>query len=189
MWLSTCSAPCVEGTIFFLFTCLCIFIKEKMTPWGVSLFLGSLFCTADPFVYFSTTPHSFGHRRFVGLSMSAVGPVALFFSIVLAILGLLPFHMYFRVTAVTTSKFFTCLTELTSFFKTQNVNWRQLDNTSLIWESGFLEAQCYISGTTIKDTWTKPRQRVEAAEGGGFGWGRGGGWGENADNSNWTTIK
>ena len=26
-------------------------------------------------------------------------------------------------------------------------------------------------GTTIKDTWTKPRGRVEAGEGGGFGWG------------------
>ena len=24
---------------------------------------------------------------------------------------------------------------------------------------------------TIKDTWTKPRGRVEAREGGGFGWG------------------
>ena len=42
--------------------------------------------------------------------------------------------------------------------------------------------------TTIKDTWTKPRGRVEAGEGGGFGWG-GVGWGENADNCNWTTIK
>ena len=28
----------------------------------------------------------------------------------------------------------------------------------------------YFSGTTIKDTWTKPRGRVEAREGGGFGW-------------------
>ena len=26
-------------------------------------------------------------------------------------------------------------------------------------------------GTTIKDTWTKPRGRVEAKEGGGFGCG------------------
>ena len=24
---------------------------------------------------------------------------------------------------------------------------------------------------TIKDTWTKPRGRMEAGEGGGFGWG------------------
>ena len=32
------------------------------------------------------------------------------------------------------------------------------------WEEGFSE-------TTIKDTWTKPRGRVEAGEGGGFGWG------------------
>ena len=31
------------------------------------------------------------------------------------------------------------------------------------------------SGTAIKDTGTKPRGRVEAREGGGFGWG--GGWG------------
>ena len=43
------------------------------------------------------------------------------------------------------------------------------------WGEGF-------SGTTIKDTWTKPRERVEAREGGGFGWGWGEGWGENADN-------
>ena len=28
-----------------------------------------------------------------------------------------------------------------------------------------------FSVTTIKDTWTKPRWRVEAGEGGGFGWG------------------
>ena len=28
-----------------------------------------------------------------------------------------------------------------------------------------------FSGATIKDTWTKPRGRVEAREGGGFGWG------------------
>ena len=30
-----------------------------------------------------------------------------------------------------------------------------------------------FSGTAIKDTWTKPRGRVEAREGGGFGWGGG----------------
>ena len=30
------------------------------------------------------------------------------------------------------------------------------------WEEGF-------SGTSIKDTWTKPRGKVEAGEGGGFG--------------------
>ena len=42
---------------------------------------------------------------------------------------------------------------------------------------------------SIKDTWTKPRGRVEASEGGGFGWGWGEWWGENADNCNRTTIK
>ena len=31
------------------------------------------------------------------------------------------------------------------------------------WREGF-------SGTTIKDTWTKPRGRVETREGDGFGW-------------------
>ena len=41
-----------------------------------------------------------------------------------------------------------------------------------------------FSGTTIKDTWTKPRERVEAGEGGGFGWGGGEWWGGNADNRN-----
>ena len=46
-----------------------------------------------------------------------------------------------------------------------------------LWDEGF-------SGTTIKDTWTKLRGRVEAREGGGFGWGGGQWWGENADNSN-----
>ena len=34
------------------------------------------------------------------------------------------------------------------------------------WGEGF-------SGTTIKDTWTKPRGKVEAREGGGFVWGWG----------------
>ena len=34
------------------------------------------------------------------------------------------------------------------------------------WGEGFTE-------TTIKDTWTKPRGRMEARDGGGFGWGVG----------------
>ena len=39
-----------------------------------------------------------------------------------------------------------------------------------LWAEGF-------SGTTIKDTWTKPRRRMEAREGGGYVWGKGGnGW-------------
>ena len=36
-----------------------------------------------------------------------------------------------------------------------------------------------FAGTTMKDTWTKPRG-VESGEGGGDGWGRGEWWGENA---------
>ena len=39
-------------------------------------------------------------------------------------------------------------------------------------------------GTTIKDTWKKPRGKVEAGKGGGFGWGGVEGWRENADNYN-----
>ena len=46
-----------------------------------------------------------------------------------------------------------------------------------------------LSGITIKGTWRKPRGRVKAREGGGFGWGVGEWWGENADNCNRTTIK
>ena len=42
---------------------------------------------------------------------------------------------------------------------------------------------------TIKDTWTKSRERVEVGEGGGFSWGGGEGWGEKAYNCNWITIK
>ena len=30
----------------------------------------------------------------------------------------------------------------------------------------------------VRDTWTKPRGRVEAGEGGGFGWSRVEGWGK-----------
>ena len=41
-----------------------------------------------------------------------------------------------------------------------------------------------ITGTTIKDTWTKSRGRVEVGEGGEVGWGGMEGWGENADNCN-----
>ena len=41
-----------------------------------------------------------------------------------------------------------------------------------------------ITGTTIKDTWTKSRGKVEVGEGGGFGWGGVEGWGEKADNCN-----
>ena len=44
-------------------------------------------------------------------------------------------------------------------------------------------------GTTIKDTWTKPRGRVEAREGGGFCCGWVEVWGEKADNCNSITIK
>ena len=36
----------------------------------------------------------------------------------------------------------------------------------------------------IKDTWTKPRGWMKAKEGGGFGWGTGEWWRENADNCN-----
>ena len=35
-----------------------------------------------------------------------------------------------------------------------------------MWGEGF-------SGTAIKDTWTKPRGRMEAREGDGFDWGGG----------------
>ena len=45
------------------------------------------------------------------------------------------------------------------------------------WGEGF-------SGATIKDTWTKSRGRVEAGEGGGFGWGGVERWEEIADNCN-----
>ena len=45
------------------------------------------------------------------------------------------------------------------------------------WGEGF-------TGTTIKDTWTKSRGRVEVGEGGGFSWGGVEGWGENAHNCN-----
>ena len=50
------------------------------------------------------------------------------------------------------------------------------------WGEGF-------SGTAIKDTWTKPRGRVERGEGGGFTWGGVEGWGEKAYNCNCITIK
>ena len=45
------------------------------------------------------------------------------------------------------------------------------------WEEG-------IAGTIIKDTWTKPRGRVEVGERGGFSWGGVEGWGEKAYNCN-----
>ena len=41
-----------------------------------------------------------------------------------------------------------------------------------------------ITGTTIKDTWTKYRGRVDVGEGGVFGWGGVEGWGEKAHNCN-----
>ena len=41
-----------------------------------------------------------------------------------------------------------------------------------------------FTGTTIKDTWTKSRERVEVGEGGGFSWVRVEGWGEKAHNCN-----
>ena len=47
----------------------------------------------------------------------------------------------------------------------------------------------WSTGTTIKDTRTKSRGRVEVGEGGGFSWGGVQGWGEKAYNCNWITIK
>ena len=41
-----------------------------------------------------------------------------------------------------------------------------------------------FSGTTIKDTWTKLRGRVEVGTGGGFSCGGVEGWGEKAYNYN-----
>ena len=41
-----------------------------------------------------------------------------------------------------------------------------------------------FSGTTIKDTWTKSRGRVEMGEGGGLGCGGVEGWGEKEYNCN-----
>ena len=41
-----------------------------------------------------------------------------------------------------------------------------------------------FSGIALKDTGTKSRGRVEAREGGVFGWGRGEWLGVNADNCN-----
>ena len=41
-----------------------------------------------------------------------------------------------------------------------------------------------ITGTTIKDTRTKSRGRVEVGEGGGLSWGGVEGWGEKAHNYN-----
>ena len=41
-----------------------------------------------------------------------------------------------------------------------------------------------ITGTTIKDTRTISRGRVEVGEGGGFSWGGVEGWGEKAYNYN-----
>ena len=46
-----------------------------------------------------------------------------------------------------------------------------------------------ITGTTIKDTWTKSRGRVEVGEIAGSSWGGVEGWGEKAYNCNWITIK
>ena len=39
-----------------------------------------------------------------------------------------------------------------------------------------------FSGTSIKDTWTKPREGVESGKDGGDGWGGGEWWREEADN-------
>ena len=36
----------------------------------------------------------------------------------------------------------------------------------------------------MKDTWRKPKGRVQAGEGDRFGWGGVEGWGENSDNCN-----
>ena len=48
-----------------------------------------------------------------------------------------------------------------------------------------------ITGTTIKDTWTKSRGRVEVEreEGSGFSWGGVEGWGEKAHDCNLITKK
>ena len=42
----------------------------------------------------------------------------------------------------------------------------------------------HLTTVFIKDTWTKPRGRVEVGEGSGFSWGGVEGWGEKAYNCN-----
>ena len=42
----------VEKTVFSLLNCLCSFVKEQLTVFCVSLFLGPLFCSVDLFVFF-----------------------------------------------------------------------------------------------------------------------------------------
>ena len=46
-----------------------------------------------------------------------------------------------------------------------------------------------VSGTTIKDTRTKPRVMVEAREGGGIGWGGGEQWGNNCKRITKSNLK
>ena len=46
-----------------------------------------------------------------------------------------------------------------------------------------------MSGTSIKDTGTKPRERVKVEEGGGFSWGGVRDGEKKAYNCNWITIK
>ena len=46
-----------------------------------------------------------------------------------------------------------------------------------------------FSGTTTKDTWTKPRRGVKLGKGGGDGWVGRERWEEKADNCTCTTIK
>ena len=50
-----------------------------------------------------------------------------------------------------------------------------INNSQSVWGKGKMGEG--FSETTIKDTWTKTRERVEAREEGGFGWvgGSGGG--------------
>ena len=45
-------------------------------------------------------------------------------------------------------------------------------------EGGWDNEGKVFSGTTIKDTWTKPRGRVEVREAGGFDWDKGAVFGE-----------
>ena len=67
--------------------------------------------------------------------------------------------------------------------------WSLEQSNNSQWGVGWGQWEEGIRGTTIKDTWTKSRGRADVGEGGRFSWGRLEGWGKEAYNCNWITIK
>jgi hypothetical protein len=117
-WFPVLPLPFVEKTILSPFNCLYSLSKTSSLPY-VHLFFVSLFFPIDvPVCCFTNTSPSWLFQQV--LKLSSVSSAALFFWIVFTILGLLPFHVNFRISLSIWTKL---LSEFLMRLRKINGNW------------------------------------------------------------------